>query len=110
MYGHENSGLAIGLNQPKLTTFLRSLSAPTMDGTGTESSTLKAFGPANSRALVSPGWPAATPSMLTLLLSLGLLGSARNSIGECSVTAVRLSGLSGIKTAPKYEVLTPIQL
>src|SRR5689334_19761887 len=107
---HTNSGRAMGPNQPKLIIERRSLAAPLMVGTETDSSTASPFGSANSRSVVLPGWPTATPGTSTGLVSLGLLESVTMSTGLFRVTATTLSAESGMKTAPKYWLLTPIQL
>src|SRR6266849_2406531 len=104
-----NSGRAIGPNQPKFTKLRRSLSAPLIAGTGTASNTSSDLGPTNSRSLDSPGRPKAMPSTSAGLVSLGLLGSVGTSTAPRSVTTTKLSTLSGIKMAPKYELLTPTQ-
>src|SRR5437764_6145226 len=110
MEGDENNGRAIAVNQPKFTSLRRSLSAPTIEGTGVESRIAMALGPANRRTLVSPACPAATPRTSTGFASFGFDGSATKSSALCSVTTVRLSMLSGMNTAPKYELLAPTQL
>src|SRR5690349_6050159 len=107
---HKNSGRAIGPNQPKLIIERRSLAAPLMVGTETDSSTASAFGPANNRSVVLPGRPTAIPGTSTGLVSFGLLESVTMSIELFSVTATTLSAESGMKAAPKYWLLAPIQL
>src|SRR5579859_7790182 len=107
---HRNSGRAIGPNQPKLIIERRSFAAPLMVGTETDSRTASAFGPTNNRSVVFPGWPTATPGTSTGLVSFGLLESRTMSTELLSVTATTLSAESGMKTAPKYWLLAPIQL
>src|SRR2546430_14137010 len=109
MNRHSKSGRAMAPHHPKLSTLRKSLSAPVIVGTETESRTCSDLGPTKKRALDSPGRPAATPRTSAGLVSLGLLGSVTMSMALCSVTTSRLSGLSGINTAPKKALLVPTQ-
>src|SRR6202035_2227239 len=71
-WSHKKSGRAITPQKPKLISPRRSCSAPTIVGTGIDSSVDSAFGPTYIRATVGPlGLPTATPSTSTAAVSCG---------------------------------------
>src|SRR5438270_11340524 len=88
---HRNSGRAIGPNHPKLTMLRKSLGAPLMVGTETDSRTASAFGPTKSLAVEVPGRPTAMPGTSAGLVSLGLAASVTTSTGLFRVTAFTFS-------------------